>query len=60
MNLSYMLALCTSAHRDQYDKGGQPYALHPLAVMLNTDELRCIALGHDLLEDTHVTKRLLT
>ena len=38
-----------------FDKGGQPYILHCLAVMhklRSTDEeLMCIALGHDILED---------
>lgn len=57
--LNNMLVLCVNAHDGQYDKGGQPYILHPLKVMhwLKTDdeELQCIALGHDLLEDTKVT-----
>ncbi len=57
--LSKMLVLMTNAHAGQFDKGGRPYALHPLAVMylLNTDdeELQCIALGHDIIEDTSVT-----
>lgn len=57
--LNRMLVLATTAHANQYDKGGQPYILHPLAVMqlLNTDdeELQCIALGHDLIEDCEVT-----
>lgn len=54
--LHNMLVLATNKHASQYDKGGMPYILHPLAVMhyLKTDdeELQCIALGHDLLEDT--------
>lgn len=53
--LNRMLVLATTSHADQYDKGGHPYILHPLAVMqmLNSDdeELLCIALGHDLVED---------
>jgi len=57
--LSKMLVLTTNAHQGQYDKAGLPYILHPLKVMhyLKTDdeELQCIALGHDLLEDTIVT-----
>jgi GTP diphosphokinase / guanosine-3',5'-bis(diphosphate) 3'-diphosphatase len=57
--LSKMLVLMTNAHDGQLDKGGKPYALHPLRVMafLNTDdeELQCIALGHDVIEDTGIT-----
>lgn len=54
--LSSMLILATSRHDGQLDKGGKPYILHPLKVMhyLKSDdeELQCIALGHDLIEDT--------
>lgn len=57
--LGRMLVLVTNAHADQYDKGGTPYILHPLKVMhyLKTDdeELQCIALGHDVIEDTKTT-----
>ena len=57
--LSLMLSLATEKHAGQFDKAGMPYILHPLKVMhyLKTDdeELQCIALGHDLLEDTSVT-----
>lgn len=58
--LSNMLVLATNAHAGQFDKGGKPYILHPLKVMhmLRSDdeELNCIALGHDLLEDTDIQK----
>ena len=61
--LSNMLRIATNAHEGQFDKGGKPYILHPLKVMhyLKTDdvELQCIALGHDLLEDTTVTPKIL-
>lgn len=54
--LSKMLALATTRHEGQFDKGGSPYILHPLKVMhylkSEDEELQCIALGHDLLEDT--------
>lgn len=57
--LSKMLLLATIAHDGQYDKGGKPYILHPITVMYYlgadaSEELKCIALGHDLLEDTTV------
>ena len=57
--LSDMLLLATKAHHGQKDKAGKAYILHCLKVMhyLNSDdeELQCIALGHDLVEDTNVT-----
>lgn len=57
--LGKMLVIATNAHNGQFDKGGAPYILHPLKVMhyLKTDdeELQCIALGHDVIEDTKVT-----
>jgi (p)ppGpp synthase/HD superfamily hydrolase len=53
--LSAMLVLAVNGHEGQYDRGLNPYILHPLKVMhyLKTDdeELMCIALGHDLIED---------
>jgi len=57
--LSGMLLFVTSKHHGQFDKGGTPYILHPLKVMykLKTEdeELMCIALGHDVIEDTDAT-----
>lgn len=57
--LAKMLVLATNAHAGQFDRGGNPYILHPLKVMhyLKTDdeELQCIALGHDVIEDTAAT-----
>jgi (p)ppGpp synthase/HD superfamily hydrolase len=57
--LNAMLVITTNAHAGQYDRGGNPYILHPLRVMsyLKTDdeELQCIALGHDVIEDTDTT-----
>lgn len=61
--LGKMLAIAAFAHMNQKDKGGRPYFLHCMRVMqgLKTDdeELMCIALGHDLIEDTKVTKEIL-
>lgn len=57
--LGKVLVLATNAHAGQFDKGGQPYIMHPLAVMnilqTNDEQLQCIALLHDVLEDTNVT-----
>ena len=61
--LNKMLVLATNAHSGQYDRGGNPYILHCLKVMhyLKSDdeELQCIALGHDIVEDTDVTYKQL-
>ena len=57
--LNRMLVLATNRHAGQFDRGGNPYILHPLKVMyyLKTtdEELQCIALGHDVIEDTDTT-----
>jgi (p)ppGpp synthase/HD superfamily hydrolase len=59
--LGTMLVIATNAHSGQFDRGGAPYILHPLKVMhyLKSDdeELMCMALGHDVIEDTAVTYR---
>jgi len=61
--LDKMLLLTTTKFAGKFDKGGAPYILHCLKVMyyLKTDdeELQCIGLGHDLVEDTDVTYALL-
>lgn len=53
--LNKMLVLVTTEFDGIFDKGGVPYVLHCLKVMhyLKSDdeELQCIALGHDLVED---------
>jgi (p)ppGpp synthase/HD superfamily hydrolase len=54
--LSAAIHIATNAHHGQFDKGGNPYILHPFAVMalLDSDdeELQCVALLHDVIEDT--------
>lgn len=62
--LSKMLVLATNAHAGQFDKSGEPYILHPLKVMhyavktvhasdeALTEAVRCVAVGHDVIEDT--------
>lgn len=53
--LNKALKMMVDAHEGQKDRGGVPYALHPIAVMqiMNTsdEELMCIALLHDVVED---------
>lgn len=57
--LNKMLVLATTKFDGIFDKGGEPYILHCLKVFyyLKTqdEELQCIGLGHDLVEDTDVT-----
>jgi guanosine-3',5'-bis(diphosphate) 3'-pyrophosphohydrolase len=57
--LDKALLIATNAHHGQFDKGGNPYILHPLKVMhylkSNDEELMCMALLHDVIEDTDVT-----
>jgi (p)ppGpp synthase/HD superfamily hydrolase len=53
--LSKMLVLVTTRFDGIFDKSGQPYVLHLLKVMhyckTDDEELQCIALGHDFVED---------
>lgn len=54
MNINTAIKLATDAHAGQVDKGGEPYILHPLRVMLamKTDDERIVAILHDVVEDT--------
>ena len=51
------LRFCIEAHKDQFDKSGIPYVLHPyhLAVQMETEETTIVALLHDIVEDTDYT-----
>lgn len=55
--LAAAILIATEAHAKQFDKGGNPYILHPLTVMYNMRtqgfdiETQCIAVLHDVLED---------
>jgi (p)ppGpp synthase/HD superfamily hydrolase len=51
------IILAAEKHRLQRDLGGEPYILHPLAVMLkmSTEPERMAAVLHDVAEDTDVT-----
>ena len=57
--LNRMIALAAEKHANQYDKQGEPYFLHLMQVMRNTESndeiVQCVAVGHDLIEDTDVT-----
>lgn len=51
------MRMAYEAHKDQYDKGGMPYVFHPyhLAEQLDEENEICVALLHDVVEDTSVT-----
>lgn len=51
------LRIMFDAHRDQVDKAGMPYALHPLHVAEGMDDeaSTCVALLHDVVEDAGVS-----
>lgn len=44
-------------HKEQTDKSGLPYVFHPfhLAEQMHTESTTCVALLHDLIEDTSCT-----
>jgi len=58
--LNKAIEIALKAHTGQVDKGGNPYILHPLRVMINfcvdNDEAAQIcAVLHDVVEDTNIT-----
>jgi guanosine-3',5'-bis(diphosphate) 3'-pyrophosphohydrolase len=55
--LERAIAIAVEAHAGQTDKGGAPYILHPLRVMMRVegDDVRIAAVLHDLVEDTEWT-----
>jgi (p)ppGpp synthase/HD superfamily hydrolase len=48
------IRIAVEAHRGQRDRGGAPYILHPLRMMVRvqTDAERMAAVLHDVVEDT--------
>lgn len=57
--LNAALKFATEKHEGEYDFGGKPYILHVLRVIQNTnsddEEILCIAILHDVIEDTNAT-----
>lgn len=55
------LEIAVKAHKGQVNKNGVAYILHPLAVagLLDTLELKTIAILHDTIEDADVTAEYL-
>lgn len=52
------LDLAIKKHRNQVDKAGNPYILHPIHVMENVKnkDAKIVAILHDIIEDTDVTE----
>jgi len=61
MNLEQAISIASLAHAGQLDKGGEPYILHPLRVMmkLKDEKQRIVAVLHDVIEDTIITYQYL-
>lgn len=55
--LERAIAIAATAHAGQVDKGGAPYILHPLKVMLRMSTLqeRIVAVLHDVVEDCGIS-----
>ena len=56
------MRIAFDAHRDQVDKTGLPYIFHPfhLAEQMHDEISTCVALLHDVIEDTPVSFEDLT
>ena len=54
MNLQRAIEIALEAHKGDLDKGGNPYILHPLRLMLQMDseEEMIVAILHDVVEDS--------
>ena len=55
--LQKALMMAYEIHKNQVDKGGNPYCLHPITIALNmqTEEQKIVALLHDVVEDSDTT-----
>ena len=57
--LNKAIEIAAKAHAGQVDKGGNPYILHPLRVMMNycsgDENAQICAVLHDVVEDTRIT-----
>ena len=55
--LERAIEIAVEAHKGQVDKGGQPYILHPLRVMMSVsgESEKIVAVLHDVVEDSDWT-----
>ena len=51
------MKIAFEAHKNQTDKSGIPYIYHPvhLAEQMDCEDTICVALLHDVVEDTNIT-----
>ena len=51
------MRIAFEAHKEQVDKNGIPYIYHPihLAEQMKDENTTCVALLHDVVEDTEIT-----
>ena len=51
------MMIAFNAHKEQFDKTGLPYIFHPfhLAEQMTDENSICVALLHDVVEDTDIT-----
>ena len=61
VELNTALSLAMEYHKNQVDKAGLPYILHPLHIMdkVKSIDAKIVAILHDTLEDTDLTADLL-
>lgn len=57
MNLERAIEIAVTAHAGVIDKGGAPYILHPLRVMMSVEgvDAQIVAVLHDVVEDSNWT-----
>ena len=55
--LERAIEIAVKAHKGQVDKGGSPYILHPLRVMMSVDleSEKIVGVLHDVVEDSNWT-----
>ena len=58
--LNKAIEIAARAHSGQVDKGGNPYILHPLRILVNfceaeSEATKICAVLHDVVEDTDIT-----
>ena len=53
MDLQRAIEIAVDAHKTDIDKGGNPYILHPLRLMIqmDTEDEKIVAVLHDVVED---------
>lgn len=57
MDVERAIQIAVEAHAGAKDRGGKPYILHPIGVMMRceTEDEKIVAILHDVVEDTEWT-----